>query len=299
MGASVLFIGLGNMGLPMAIRLLQGGHSVQGFDVFDTAKETFCNAGGIWLEDLNDIDADIVFAMLPGGVEMKRLYLEEQKLFSLLPKETLIVDCSTADPQDAVDIHKEAKAQGLRFLSAPVSGGVVGAGAGTLTIMVGGETNDLDTAKPFLQLMGKNIFHAGEAGDGQSVKICNNMLLAIHMIGTCEAFALGDALGLDPKVLSDIMQASSGNNWSLETYNPYPGLLPSAPSSRDYEGGFSVRLMLKDLELARRSMERSGCETTLGSKAHEIYKRHFDDGFAGKDFSHILTRMNRMVSEDK
>ena len=293
MSASLLFIGLGNMGLPMAMRLLQGEHSVRGFDVTGAEKETFCNAGGIWLEELNDIDVDIVFAMLPGGVEMRRLYLEEQKLFSLLKKETLIVDCTTADPQDAVDLYNEAKARGLRFLSAPVSGGVVGAGAGTLTFMVGGEANDLDTAKPFLELMGKNIFHAGKAGDGQSVKICNNMLLAIHMIGTCEALALGDALGLDAKVLSDIMQASSGNNWSLETYNPYPGLLPSAPSSRNYEGGFSVRLMLKDLELARRSMKRSGFEASLGSKAHEIYKRHFEEGFAGKDFSHILTRLRK------
>ncbi len=281
------------MGLPMALRLLEAGHDVEGFDVVDAPKDAFVKAGGKWLDDFENIEADVVFAMLPGGPEMKRFYVDEQKLFSKLKPNTLIVDCSTADPHDALELYEQAKDQGLRFLSAPVSGGVVGASGGTLTFMVGGEAEDFNAVLPLLELMGKKIFHAGGAGAGQSVKICNNMLLAVQMIGTCEAFALGDALGLDARVLSEIMSASSGSNWTLQVYNPYPGLMDTAPASRDYEGGFSVRLMLKDLSLAMGSMDRVEAKMSLGSKAFEIYRKHFDDGFADKDFSHILTSLKR------
>ena len=281
------------MGLPMAVRLLEAGYDVNGFDVVDVPRDAFVKAGGKWLDSFENIDADVVFAMLPGGAEMKRFYVDEQKLFSKLKPNTLIVDCSTADPHDALELYERAKDQGLRFLSAPVSGGVVGASGGTLTFMVGGDTEDFAAVLPLLELMGKKIFHAGGAGAGQSVKICNNMLLAVQMIGTCEAFALGDALGLDARVLSEIMSASSGSNWTLQVYNPYPGLMDTAPASRDYEGGFSVRLMLKDLSLAMGSMERAEAKMSLGSKAFEIYRKHFDDGFADKDFSHILTSLKR------
>lgn len=285
----LLFAGLGNMGLPMALRLLEAGYDVDGFDVVDASKDAFVKAGGKWLDGFENINADVVFAMLPGGAEMRRFYVDEQKLFSKLKPNTLIVDCSTADPHDVLELYEQAKGQGFRFLSAPVSGGVVGASGGTLTFMVGGDVDDFTAILPLLELMGKKIFHAGSAGAGQSVKICNNMLLAVQMIGTCEAFALGDALGLDARVLSEIMSASSGSNWTLQVYNPYPGLMDTAPASRDYEGGFSVRLMLKDLSLAVRSMEHFEAKMSLGSKAFEIYRKHFDDGFADKDFSHILT----------
>ena len=289
MAQEILFIGLGNMGLPMALRLVGAGHRVCGFDVEDKARDAFEKAGGHWQEELQPQQAEVVFAMLPGGAQMRQLHLHEQKLFSLLPRDTLVVDCSTAEPQTARTLYEEAKARGIRFLSAPVSGGVVGAANGTLTFMVGGEAQDLQAIEPLLRIMGKNIFHAGAAGDGQSVKICNNMLLAIHMIGTCEAFALGEALGLDAQVLSRIMQASSGNNWSLEKYNPWPGLMPNSPASNNHKGGFSVRLMLKDLTLAMSAMEQTRREMELGRKAFDIYKKHLQEGHADKDFSHILT----------
>ena len=294
MKKSILFFGLGNMGRPMAKRLLSGGHNVQAFDLNLEAKEDFQQSGGGWLNDFKEAgDRDLIFSMLPGGPEMKKLYLEEQKLFSYLKKGALVLDCSTADPQTVCAIHKEAEKNSLRFLSIPVSGGTKGAKEGTLTFMAGGKKEDLKEAEPFLRLMGKNIFHAGGPGAGQAVKICNNMLLAIHMIGTCEALALGQALGLRLEILNQIMRSSSGNNWSLEKYNPCPGLMESAPSSRGYKGGFSVRLMLKDLALAKNSIERTNCPAKLGPKAFEIYKKHFEEGYADKDFSHIFKTISK------
>lgn len=293
MSKNILFVGLGNMGWPMARGLLKHSYKVQGFDLSSKLKEEFQKAGGEWKEDLKSVSADIVFSMLPGGQQVKQLYLEDQKLFSVLKKGTLVVDCSTADPETICEVYEKAKKRDLRFLSIPVSGGTKGAEEGTLTFMAGGEAEDLEEARPLLELMGKNIFHAGGPGAGQGVKICNNMLLAIHMIGTCEAFALGKALGISPKVLNQIMKSSSGSNWSLEKYNPCPGLMDSAPSSRDYEGGFSVQLMLKDLTLAKNSMERTGQQVELGYKAFEMYKKHFEEGYSAKDFSHIFKKIQK------
>ena len=292
MNNKLLFIGLGNMGWNMAQRLLSSDYEVQGFDLNSSLKSEFEKSGGIWLKDLKNIQSEVVFSMLPGGQQVKQLYLEDQKLLEHLPKGSFIVDCSTADPESVCEVYDKAKEKGFRFLSIPVSGGTKGAKEGTLTFIAGGDKEDLELAKPYLKIMGKNIFYAGGAGAGQSVKICNNMLLAIHMIGTCEAFALGQALGLEPEVLSDIMKSSSGNNWSLEKYNPSPGLMDSVPSSNNYEGGFSVQLMLKDLGLAKDSMEKTGTKAELGEKAFEMYKKHFEDGFAGKDFSHIFKKIN-------
>ncbi|MCZ0933274.1 MAG: 3-hydroxyisobutyrate dehydrogenase, partial [Oligoflexia bacterium] len=267
-------------------------YKVQGFDLNSSLKPGFEKSGGVWLEDLKSISSEVVFSMLPGGKQIKQLYLEDQKLFSCLKKGALAVDCSTADPGSVCEVYNKAKEQGLRFLSVPVSGGTKGAKEGTLTFIAGGDKEDLKMAEPYLKVMGKNIFHAGGAGAGQSAKICNNMLLAIHMIGTCEAFALGRALGLKPEVLSEIMKSSSGNNWSLEKYNPCPGLMDSVPSSNSYDGGFSVQLMLKDLGLAKDSMEQTGKKVELGHKAFETYKKHFEEGFADKDFSHIFQKIN-------
>ena len=298
MDKKILFIGLGNMGLPMAFRLLSQGHKVQGYDVTTKAKKDFEQAGGVFLESLEDMDRNLIFSMLPGGSQMNQLYLENQKLFSKVKKGSLFVDCSTADPKTVCELYEEAEKRGLRFLSIPVSGGTKGAKEGALTFMAGGKKEDLEEIKPFLSLMGKNIFHAGGPGAGQAVKICNNMLLAIHMIGTCESFALGKALGLKAEVLSQIMQASSGNNWSLEKYNPCPGLMPAVPSSNNYEGGFSVQLMLKDLSLAKNCMERTGQKAKLGHEAFEIYKKHFDDAYAQKDFSHIFKKIHNNYKKD-
>ena len=289
---NILFIGLGNMGYPMSLNLLKQFKSIQGFDLNSKMKEDFENQGGVWHQDLSSVEAQLVFSMLPGGKQLRELYLDKQKLLSHLKPGALIIDCSTSDPQSVIEVYKEAKKKGLKFLSAPVSGGTKGAKEGTLTFIVGGDKEDFEQAKPYFQIMGKNIFHAGGAGAGQSVKICNNMLLAIHMIGTCEAFALGQSLGVKAEVLSQIMQASSGNNWSLEKYNPCPGLMDSAPSSKNYEAGFSVSLMLKDLGLAKDCMDQTGKKTELGYKVFEIYKKHLEEGFADKDFSHIFKTFN-------
>lgn len=295
MKTSILFIGLGQMGYPMAINLLKAGHCVYGFDVFTNKKEGFVKLGGVWVDDLSQTasQADYVIAMLPGSPEMLALYLEKQKLFSLLKEDTLIIDCSTADPQSCLSLYEQAKKKKLRMICAPVSGGTAGALAGTLTFMVGGDAKDIQEAKEFFSIMGSRYFHAGKASDGQAAKICNNMLLAIHMIGTSEAFALGESLGLDPKKLNEILKASSGNNWSLEKYNPYPHLMDNVPSSRDYEGGFAVQLMLKDLGLALNCMQQTKQKATLGKKAHDIYKQHNKDGFSKKDFSHIFQAIKK------
>lgn len=295
MDQKLLFIGLGNMGWNMSQRLLSHGYKVQGFDLNSDLKPEFEKSGGQWLEDLKSVSSEVVFSMLPGGRQIKQLYLEEQKLLDHLPKGALIVDCSTAAPESVCEVYDKAKERGFHFLSIPVSGGTKGAKEGALTFIAGGDKENLKKAEPYLKVMGKNIFHAGGAGAGQSVKICNNMLLAIHMIGTSEAFALGQSLGLNPKVLSDIMKSSSGNNWSLEKYNPCPGLMDSAPSSNDYKGGFSVQLMLKDLGLAKDSIDKTGAKSELGNKAFEIYKKHFEEGFADKDFSHIFKKINSKI----
>jgi len=286
----ILFIGLGNMGYPMALNLLKKDFKVYGFDLVDTHKSDFEKAGGEWCSSLKSVAHQIhtVIAMLPGSPEMKNLYLTEQKLFDLLHKDTLIIDCSTADPESCLTLYTEAQKRNLRLLCAPVSGGTVGAQEGQLTFMVGGDEADAKAAQVFFSIMGKKVFYAGGISDGQSVKICNNMLLAIHMIGTSEAFALGESLGLDPTKLNDILKSSSGNNWSLEHYHPYPHLMDQVPSSRNYEGGFAVKLMLKDLSLALECMIKAKQKSELGTQAYQMYKEHFEKGFGNKDFSHIF-----------
>ena len=290
----ILFIGLGNMGLPMAINLIKKGYKVYGYDLFDSAKKMLEQQGGFWVSDLSSQanQFPIVISMLPGGKEIEDLYLNKQKLFDVLKKETLIIDCTTSNPEMSLKISQQAETLGFKMLDAPVSGGTTGAQQATLTFIVGGKEAHFKEAQPYFLAMGKNIFHAGKAGSGQAVKVCNNMLLAIHMIGTSEALALGQKMGLDVKVLSKIMKSSSGNNWSLEKYNPCQGIMENVPSSHDYKAGFSVKLMLKDLSLAMQSAKSYNQKLELGKQAFALYEKHFKDGFDKKDFSHIFKIFN-------
>ena len=286
----IAFIGLGNMGGPMAQNLLKAGYQVTVFDLSPTAIQTLANAGATVATSAQDAvrNANIVISMLPASRHVEALYLGENGLLAHIPKGTLVIDCSTIAAQTAINVAKVATSLGLTMLDAPVSGGTGGAIAGTLTFIVGGEATDLERARPILTAMGKNIFHAGGHGAGQTAKICNNMLLGIQMIGTAGALALGVANGLDPHVLSDIMVKSSGRNWSLELYNPYPGVMENVPASRGYSGGFGVDLMLKDLGLATETALNAQASIPLGEMARNLYALHSKAGAGGLDFSSIL-----------
>jgi len=226
--------------------------------------------------------------MLPAGSHVRSVYLAEQSILSAARRDALLIDCSTIDIDSARAVHAAAEKVGFDFLDAPVSGGVGGAEAGTLAFMCGGSDTAFARAKPVLEKMGKRIVHAGGAGAGQAAKICNNMLLAISMIGTCEAFALGEKLGLEHQKLFDIMSAASGQSWSLTTYCPVPGPVPTAPSNRDYTGGFATALMLKDLKLSQAAAQGAGAATPLGAQAAQLYALFAAQGNAGVDFSGII-----------
>src|SRR5690606_22190167 len=244
--SSIAFIGLGNMGAPMAHNLIKAGHQLTVFDLVPQAVQGLVAAGARAATDAAEAvkGAEIVVTMLPASKHVEALYLADD-LLSAIDAAALVIDCSTIAPDSARKVAAAAKTRGLDMIDAPVSGGTGGAVAGTLTFIVGGEADALQRAMPVLQCMGKNIFHAGAAGAGQVAKICNNMLLGILMAGTSEALALGVANGLDPKVLSDIIAKSSGRNWATELYNPWPGVMDHAPASKGYAGGFGVDLMLK------------------------------------------------------
>jgi len=284
----IAFIGLGNMGGPMAKNLVSAGYQVTGFDLIETAINDAKESGIKISKNAASaaVDTEILISMLPASQHVESLYLEEKLLKSIDPS-TLIIDCSTIAPETSRKVSKEADALGLSMIDAPVSGGVAGAVAGTLTFIVGGKQECLDRAKPVLQKMGKNIFHAGDNGSGQVAKICNNMLLAIHMCGTAESLALGVKNGLKPQVLSEIMKKSSGGNWSLEVYNPYPGVMEGVPASREYEGGFLNKLMFKDLGLAQEASKDSQTKTPMGDLARKLYEEMIEKGFEDLDFSSI------------
>ena len=250
--ANIGFIGLGNMGGPMASNLLKAGHSVRAFDLVDSALQAIANEGGEACDNaLTAVDGvDVVISMLPASVHVENLYLGDKGLLTAIAAGTLVIDCSTIAPASSRKVSEAAAANNIPMIDAPVSGGVGGAVGGTLTFIVGGESEAFDQAKPLLEDMGKNIFHAGAPGAGQVAKICNNMLLSVLMTGTAEALQLGVDNGMDPSVLSEIMRTSSGGNWALEVYNPYPDVKEGVPSSNNYEGGFLVDLMIKDLGLA-------------------------------------------------
>lgn len=286
----VAFIGLGNMGGPMAQNLLKAGYQLTVFDLSETAVQALAKAGANPAASAAAAvsNAEIVISMLPASRHVEGLYLGNNGLLPHIRPGTLIIDCSTIAAQTAITVSKAAAALGLNMLDAPVSGGTGGAIAGTLTFIVGGDPDALERARPLLNAMGKNIFHAGGHGAGQTAKICNNMLLGIQMIGTAEALALGVANGLDPQVLSEIMVKSSGRNWSLELYNPYPGVMDNVPASRGYSGGFGVDLMLKDLGLATETALGTQASIPLGEMARNLYALHSKAGAGALDFSSIL-----------
>jgi 3-hydroxyisobutyrate dehydrogenase len=288
--ANIAFIGLGNMGGPMAINLVKAKHQVKVFDLSQVALDSVVAVGAIQVDSPAEAvnGADFVISMLPAGKHVESVYLGEDGLINHLSTDTLVIDSSTID---TATVHKVAKGladQGIHFIDAPVSGGVGGATAGTLTFIVGGESADFELAKPILDVMGKNIFHAGDHGAGQVAKCCNNMLLSILMAGTAEAIQLGVDNGLDPKVLSEIMLQSSGRNWTLELYNPCPGVMENVPSSNNYQGGFMVDLMAKDLGLAMETAVKSQSSTPLGGLARNLYALHATQGNGKKDFSSIF-----------
>ena len=290
MNHNIAFIGLGNMGGPMALNLLKAGFGLTVFDLSPTALQTAQAAGAKLAATAADAaaGADIVVSMLPASAHVEDLYLGSGGVLKVVNPGTLIVDCSTIAPQTAKTVYQAAQAAGCAMIDAPVSGGTAGAAAGTLTFIVGGETEALERARPLLEKMGQNIFHAGDHGAGQVAKICNNMLLAIHMIGTAEALNLGTSLGLDATVLSEIINKSSGRNWSSELYNPFPGVMENVPASRGYSGGFGVDLMLKDLGLAQEAALHAKAATPLGTLARNLYHLHSLAGNGRLDFSSIL-----------
>ncbi|MEN9315179.1 MAG: 3-hydroxyisobutyrate dehydrogenase [Pseudomonadota bacterium] len=289
MSESVVFIGLGNMGLPMAVNLAKAGVRVAGHDLVVANVERLVAAGGARVDDLAQAvrGASVVVTMLPASRHVEAAYLGEAGIVAQASPGTLLVDCSTIAPEASRRVARAAAARGLAMIDAPVSGGTAGAAGGTLTFMVGGDADDVERARPLLERMGRSIFHAGAHGAGQTVKICNNMMLGIQMIGACEAIRLGVANGMDPKVLSEVMTKSSGRNWVLEGYNPCPGVMENVPASRGYNGGFGVDLMLKDLGLAVENALACGAAVPLGALARNLFDLHSKAGSGGLDFSSI------------
>ncbi len=288
--ANVAFIGLGNMGGPMAKNLLGAGHQVCVFDLVPEACQQLADAGAtVAASAAEAIDGvEYVVSMLPAGKHVAGTYLGEDGLLAKLDSSVTVLDCSTIDAPTSREVGAAAEAAGIGFMDAPVSGGVAAAAAGTLAFMCGGSAETFEKAKVVLEGMGKNIFHAGPHGAGQVAKGCNNMLLAIHMLGTCEALEMGARNGLDPSVLSDIMLASSGRNWSLEVYNPYPGVMENAPASNDYKPGFMVDLMVKDLGLAMDIADQSDVDNRMGKLAQALYREHQSGGNGQRDLSSVL-----------
>ena len=291
---NIAFIGLGNMGHPMVLNLLKAGCQVSVFDINTAAAESLGSAGALVASSMEECvkGAEAVMTMLPAGEHVRAVYLGDHHggvgLLRMVDEGAFLIDSSTIDPASARLVAQEAHSKGFEFVDAPVSGGVAGAQAGTLTFIVGGTENGFNQAKAVLQHVGKNIFHAGKAGDGQMAKICNNLMLGILMSGTCEALSLGMDNGLDPEVLSEIMLQSSGRNWALELYNPCPGIMDKAPASNQYKPGFMAKLMLKDLGLGLEAATNSQSPIPMGTLARNLYAFHNADGNELKDFSSLF-----------
>ncbi len=283
----IAFVGLGNMGGPMAANLVKAGHDVRGFDLSEASVKAAIETGVKGTVALAEAvsDADCVITMLPKGQHVIAVWTD---LATLIPEGTLVIDCSTVDVESARKAHELADVMNCISLDAPVSGGTGGAAAGTLTFMVGGSEEAFALGLPILQAMGKKIVHCGGPGAGQAAKICNNMILGISMIGVCEAFGLAEKLGLSHQALFDVASTSSGQCWSLTTYCPVPGPVPTSPANHDYRPGFAAALMLKDLLLSQEAASQSGAATPLGAHAAELYAAFEKAGHGGEDFSAII-----------
>jgi len=286
----VAFIGLGNMGGPMAANLVKAGHDVKGFDLVAENLQNLSQAGGTAAATVTEAvsDAEVVISMLPAGKHVTAVYSGPQGVLENTPAGALLIDCSTIDVTTARDMAQKASDKGFEMLDAPVSGGIMGAQGATLTFMTGASDTAFARAEPILAQMGKNIIHAGGPGNGQAAKVCNNMLLGISMIGVSEAFNLADKLGLDRQKLFDISSTASGQCWSLTTYCPVPGPVATSPANNDYKPGFSVEMMLKDLKLSQDAANSAGVETPLGAHASELYDAFADAGNGNVDFSGII-----------
>lgn len=287
MTKTIAFLGLGHMGLPMATNLVKAGYKVLGYDVMQAANEAAEQVGILITPPLEAVKtADMVISMLPNGKLVLELYASG--ILQAAKPGSLFIDCSTIDVASARAAHEQAVAAGQCSLDAPVSGGVGGAAAGTLTFMVGGRDDDFARGRPVLEVMGKKIVHCGGAGAGQAAKICNNMILGISMIAVGEAFVLGEKLGLSHQALFDVASTASGQCWSLTSYCPVPGPVPTSPANNDYKPGFAAALMLKDLLLSQDAAASAGAATALGKHAAELYQKFVDEGHAGMDFSGII-----------
>ena len=290
--ARIGFIGLGNMGGGMAANLAKAGHEVHAFDLAEAALARAVQAGCTRADSAAAAvaGADAVVTMLPAGQHVRAVY--QGDVFAAAPSKAILIDCSTIDVDTAREVEAAAGAKGIVMVDAPVSGGIAAAEAGTLTFMVGGSDEGFARAKPILDKMGKTVLHAGGPGAGQAVKICNNMLLGASMIATCEAFALAEKLGLDLQTFYDISSKASGQCWSMTSYCPVPGVGPSSPADRGYEGGFASALMLKDLRLAMEAARNAHANTPMGERAEQLYAEFSEHGGAGKDFSAIITMLD-------
>jgi 3-hydroxyisobutyrate dehydrogenase len=289
--ATIGFIGLGNMGAPMAANLVRAGHTVTGYDLNPAALQALATAGGRTATSAADAvkGASVVITMLPAGEHVREVYLNQGGLIDVTrDTKPLLIDCSTIDVESARTVSATAETAGLAMLDAPVSGGTAGAQNATLTFMVGGTGEAFTRGKPVLEAMGKNIFHAGEPGAGQAVKICNNMMLAINMVGVSEGFLLAQKLGLDWNKLHEICATATANSWALSNYCPAPGPVPAAPSNRDYAPGFAAALMVKDVKLSQAAAEATGSPTPLAAQALTFYQQVVDAGDGGKDFSVVF-----------
>ena len=285
------FLGLGNMGGPMALNLVKAGHRLHVYDLSAASVAHLVEAGATAASSpaaLAQADVEVIVTMLPAAAHVKAVYLGDDGLLAHVHPDVLLIDSSTIDPQSAREVASAARQHGNPILDAPVSGGTGGAAAGTLTFMVGGETADFARAQPILAAMGKNIVHCGGSGNGQAAKVANNMLLGISMIGVAEAMSLGVALGVDAKVLAGIINTSSGRCWSSDTYNPFPGVMDNVPAARGYSGGFGSDLMLKDLGLASEAARQARQPVILGALAQQLYQNFSLQGHGALDFSAII-----------
>ena len=288
----IAFIGLGNMGGGMAANLVKAGHSVNAFDLAETALAAAKASGCTPFATVRDAVAgvDAVVSMLPNGKIVESVY--QADVIGHAPASAILLDCSTIDVATATKVAAAATAAGYAMVDAPVSGGIAAANGGTLTFMVGGTAQAFTAAEPILAKMGKAVIHAGDAGAGQAAKICNNMLLGASMIATCETFAMAKKLGLDLQTFYDISSKASGQNWSMTSYCPIPGVGPTSPADNEYQGGFATALMLKDLKLAMEAAQSVGADTPMGSRAAELYQALADAGSAGLDFSAIIRTLD-------